>query len=201
MKFFGMATNIAAIFLVVCASVAGGIGQFDCSGSGGLPIQVYADPDDGAAGPYDVSALDVTTGVYNILYTFPLDKVGEAKSINSVGVSPTDGIAYGTAKSRHDDSTYIIRFDSSSMEWLQKMPNGMFVSGAFTKNGDFIVTAKRKKIMYRWTSADISALTGYADYMQVPDSTASIITTTESMNGNDLVIFEAKIESAATEEE
>ena len=108
------------------------ISAFDCSTV--KPIQVYL-----SDGKFAVSALDISTGKYTLLYYVRLPS--GATSINAVGINPLDGKAYGVIKG--SDGFYVVRFDSTRSEYTAKVPV-KFSSGGYSKAGDLYLTKDKQ---------------------------------------------------------
>ena len=97
-----------------------------------------------------------------------------------MGIDPIGGKAYGTAKK--NGNTALIRFDSSSVQYLAKL-DGDFVSGAFTTSGTFIIVKKRTAYKF----ANANSLTGGNSYGSRGSATATEVSFSGiKFNGHDV---------------
>jgi hypothetical protein len=132
---------------------------FNCSGFGGLPVQVYSKD---AGQTYDVSTLNIESGEYSLLYKFPLD-AGTFSQLDSAAINPVDGIPYATVRDVIDgipNAMYLIRFDQNRVEWLAQLPGPDYNAGAFTLlTGEYWITGEHRKMM---RLEHLNQLTGYA---------------------------------------
>jgi len=163
-----------------------GIQPIDCAGRNGQPIQVY-ETDAG----YTAAQMNHMTADYTTLFALPFNLTTPAfKWFNAAGINPTDGIGYGILKMRGGD--YIIRFDTSSVEYIAKF--AFAPAGTFDDEGTLIVY--RRNLVYEFP--DIASATGYANRGDAPIWTRlsyNKIQLPEAYQMKDLVFIEGDFES------
>ncbi|HIE67101.1 MAG TPA: LysM peptidoglycan-binding domain-containing protein, partial [Acidimicrobiia bacterium] len=134
------------------------VGPFECTAYR-APIQVLLT----ASGMgYDVSALDVASGSYQVAYTIPFTSTDPLyEELNGVGLNPVDGAAYGVMSVYEDGagSSYLIRFDAERIEYLALMP-AMSNSATVDSEGSFLWMVDGS--LYR--ADDIAGLVGYVGH-------------------------------------
>ena len=134
------------------------VGPFECTAYQ-APIQVLL----AASGMgYDVSALDVASGTYQVVYTIPFTSTDPLyEELNGVGLNPVDGAAYGVMSVYEDGagSSYLVRFDTERIEYLALMP-AMSNSATVDSEGSFLWMVDGS--LYR--ADDIADLVGYVSY-------------------------------------
>ena len=89
---------------------------------------------------YDVSALDVASGSYEVVYSIPFTSTDPLyEELNGVGLNPVDGAAYGVMSAYENGAGrfYLVRFDTERIEYLALMP-AMSNSATVDSNGSFL---------------------------------------------------------------
>ncbi|MEC9427655.1 MAG: LysM peptidoglycan-binding domain-containing protein, partial [Actinomycetota bacterium] len=134
------------------------VGPFECTAYQ-APIQVLL----AASGMgYDVSALNVASGSYQVVYTIPFTSTDPLyEELNGVGLNPVDGAAYGVMSVYEDGvgSSYLVRFDTERIEYLALMPT-MSNSATVDPDGTFLWMVNGS--LYR--ADDIADLVGYVSH-------------------------------------
>jgi hypothetical protein len=166
------------------------LSPFNCSGFRALPVQVYY-PTDGDT--YVVSALDLESGEYTLLYKFPLD-AGTFSQLNSVAINPIDGLPYATIN--FEGVLYLIRFDENSVEWIAQLPSTSYLNAAtFTLTGEYWVTGGSRRM---WRYEHLNQVTGYATAAEARDwSGHEEAFRPDTAFGNDFVVIEGSFDGTS----
>ena len=134
------------------------VGPFECSDYQ-APIQVLLT----ASGiGYDVSALDVASGSYQVVSTIPFTSTDPLYTqLNGVGLNPVDGVAYGVMELGADgeSGSYLVRFDTERIEYLALMP-AMSNSATVDQDGSFVWMVGGSLYLVD----DVADLVGYAGH-------------------------------------
>lgn len=115
------------------------ISRFDCERHR-EPTQVVAARPEEKVDGYIVKNLDLETGKYTKLYSLPRSMSNPPfYSLNAVGISPIDGIAYAVAQLyRLPAPFYLVRFDNNAIEFVAKLKGpSPAVAGTFDSEGSF----------------------------------------------------------------
>jgi len=175
---------------------------FDCV-SNNSPIQVLS-KDGGST--FNVKALEIETGIYTQLYQFPLDYIPGLTNVNGVGINPKDGKPYCTI-SYNGYHSYIARFDSSTIEFIAKIPSGgkpSYNTAAFTESGDYVLPKGGTTNLYVFKSAAILGATGFASPASagLADWTvATPLALTLAVKGADIAAFKGDFEGTGSEQD
>ena len=100
------------------------------------------------------------------------------RDLNAVAISPLDGKAYGAILHYATDTWYLIRFDSTRMEFLEQLSNTdddssstamRYGAAAFTPQGDlyFSLLGVQKQYMHYYDGNALVAMEGKLDYTTV----------------------------------
>merc|ERR1740123_1422357 len=144
------------------------VAEFNCSAHGGA-IQVLKNSEGG----YNVSELDIASGIYNTIYNIPSNSTSpNFARLNAVAVHPIDSRAYGVLGVAGE--SFIVRFDAAKIEFIGKLPfvgaKGV-VAGAFGPTGTFYFkdTAWPSSALY-WID-DLHTMSGSEDQSSSPSVT------------------------------
>jgi hypothetical protein len=121
---------------------------------------------------------------YTKIYDVPLDS--NAKDVNSVGLHPTDGTVYGTAKVQ--GRQYLVTFDHTQMLFLERLDSSAR-AGGFSKTGSFVLPIPNKWLLV-WDGAKLSELRRYSDPNDAPAFSGRKVTPAIKPNGHDFSMFD-----------
>lgn len=108
------------------------------------------------------------------------------KDINSVGLHPTDGTVYGTAKK--GTTYYLVTFDETQMLFLERLDYAAR-AGGFSKSGSFVLPIPGKMLLV-WEGTKLSELSRHSNHADAPASSARELTPMIKPNGHDLSMFD-----------
>jgi len=108
---------------------------------------------------FTLSALHIHSGHYTTVYEYPWNFIdGDYADLNACDINPFDEIIYCVM--RTDGKSYAVRMDNTTVEFVAKLPNAVWSSGAFGYTGEYFVSMSGSELII---IPPIHELTGYTD--------------------------------------
>mmetsp|Transcript_141530 Transcript_141530/g.257227 ORF Transcript_141530/g.257227 Transcript_141530/m.257227 type:complete len:639 (-) Transcript_141530:89-2005(-) len=132
----------------------------------GIDCETYSKPLQAmmTADGFAVKELDIIAGTYEVVYTIPWTAGGGYEDLNACGINPVDSILYCVMWA---EGPYIVRIDSTTVEFVARLPWGTYISGAFAPVSErfYISTLNAEFLMIDGLSEKVS----YADKANAED--------------------------------